>query len=63
MSELMDTDEVAAMLRVSRNTLCDWRYRGIGPRAFKVGESARSKLVYRRADVVAYLEERYRDGR
>ncbi len=49
--ELMTLDEVAAMLKVSRKTLLNWRARGVGPRGFRVVKAVR----YRRGEVVRYL--------
>ncbi|HEY8503140.1 MAG TPA: helix-turn-helix domain-containing protein [Gemmataceae bacterium] len=40
-------DELATRLRIPRATLYQWRYRGEGPRAVKVGRHLR----YRLADV------------
>lgn len=50
---LMTVDEVAAILRVGRKTLLNWRPLGIGPRGFRVGGSVR----YERADVMRWLAE------
>jgi excisionase family DNA binding protein len=49
---LLSTDEVARLLVVPVTTLYTWRYKGTGPRAFKVGKHLRYRLV----DVVAWLE-------
>jgi len=50
---LMTTDEVAAYLKVSVGTIHQWRYRGQGPRAAKVGRALR----FRRGDVQAWLSQ------
>lgn len=52
------SQELADHLRMSSNTLSGWRYRGIGPRFVKVGK----KVLYRPADVDAWLEEQTRQG-
>jgi excisionase family DNA binding protein len=49
---LMTTEELAAFLSLPVATLYQWRHRGTGPRAFRVGKHLR----YRRADVEAFLE-------
>lgn len=51
-TRLLSTDEVARLLVVPVTTLYTWRYKGTGPRAFKVGKHLR----YRLADVIAWLE-------
>jgi hypothetical protein len=55
--DVVQPSELAAELKVTRQTLADWRYKGIGPAFVKL--SAR-RIVYRRADVAAWLEaQRY----
>ena len=51
-------DELAARLRVPKATLYQWRYRGEGPRAIKVGRHLR----YRLADVERWERTLARDG-
>jgi excisionase family DNA binding protein len=51
--QLDTTEEVAQRLKVSPETLRDWRKRGIGPRAVKVGRLVR----YSRADVTDWLQQ------
>jgi excisionase family DNA binding protein len=46
--------EASGYLKVPIATLYQWRSRGLGPRAAKVGKHIR----YRRSDVDAWLEER-----
>lgn len=50
--------ELADHLRMSNATLAGWRYKGIGPRFVKVGK----RVLYRPADVDAWLEEQTRQG-
>lgn len=52
-ARLLSTDEVARLLVVPVTTLYTWRYKGTGPRAFKVGKHLR----YRLADVLTWLEQ------
>ena len=52
-ARLLSTDEVARLLVVPVSTLYTWRYKGVGPKAFKVGKHLR----YRLADVLAWLEQ------
>ena len=51
-TRLLSTDEVARLLVVPVTTLYTWRYKGTGPKAYRVGKHLR----YRLADVVAWLE-------
>ncbi len=51
-TRLLSTDEVARLLVVPVTTLYTWRYKGTGPKAFKVGKH----LGYRLADVMEWLE-------
>ncbi|MEV5691130.1 helix-turn-helix transcriptional regulator [Micromonospora globbae] len=50
---LASAEEVATYLGVPVATLYQWRHRGAGPRASKVGRHLR----YRWADVERYLDE------
>lgn len=52
-TRLLSTDEVARLLVVPVATLYTWRYKGTGPKAFKVGKHLRYRLV----DVLAWLED------
>jgi excisionase family DNA binding protein len=52
-ARLLSTDEVARLLNVPVTTLYTWRYKGTGPKAFKVGKHLR----YRLADVLTWLEQ------
>lgn len=50
---LARVEEVSAYLGVPIATLYQWRHRGVGPRASKVGRHLR----YRWADVERYLDD------
>jgi len=52
-SRLLSTEEVARILVVPVTTLYCWRYKGTGPRAFRVGKHLRFRL----SDVMAWLED------
>lgn len=52
-ADLLDEREVADALHVAVNTLRNWRWKGEGPRAVKLGKRA---VRYRRADVEAFIE-------
>lgn len=54
--QLLSTPEVAQMLRTPAATLRYWRHLGTGPKSFKLGPK---RVVYRRTDVEAWLEEQY----
>jgi excisionase family DNA binding protein len=49
---LMTLAEVSELLGVPLSTLYGWRYRGEGPRGYRIGRHVR----YRRAAVQAWLE-------
>ena len=51
--ELLTSAETAEVLRVPVRTLYVWRGAGRGPRSYRVGKH----VLYRRADVEAWLEE------
>lgn len=51
----MTTEEVAAEVRAPLETLRYWRHIGKGPKSFKLGR----RVLYRREDVEAWLEEQY----
>jgi excisionase family DNA binding protein len=51
-SRLLSTEEVARILVVPVNTLYCWRYKGTGPKAYRVGKHLR----YRLTDVLSWLE-------
>ena len=52
-SDLVTTDELADLLKVSPLTVRDWRKRRTGPRAIKVGHAVR----YRRDDVETWIAQ------
>ena len=43
-TRLLSTEEVARILVVPVNTLYCWRYKGTGPRAYRVGKHLRYRL-------------------
>lgn len=50
--EYLTAEEAAALIRTPVATLYQWRHKGVGPRARKVGR----KLLYRRDELVAWVE-------
>lgn len=52
--DLLTVKDVCDALDIKRETLWRWRAKGIAPRGFKVGQ----KIVFKRADVDRWLEER-----
>lgn len=52
-SRLLSTEDVARILVVPVNTLYCWRYKGTGPKAYRVGKHLR----YRLEDVLTWLDE------
>ena len=59
MKELMTADQVAEYLQVPKATLYNWRYKGGGPPAGRVGRHLR----YRKADVDRWFESLVDEGR
>lgn len=52
---LMDENETSKMLKVSIQTLRNWRAKEKGPAYYRIGRSIR----YKKKDVEAYLERRF----
>ena len=55
------TIEAAGRLRISRRTLERMRVEGTGPRYIKVRPGKRSRVPYREADVIVWID-RYQFG-
>jgi hypothetical protein len=55
MLELLDINDVAGIYRVPVRTLYEWRERGYGPRAARIGK----KLMYRKPDVERFVEDAF----
>ena len=53
MPEILTTNEVAELARVSPATVRFWRWKGTGPKSFKLGRRA----LYDRAEVLAWIEQ------
>jgi excisionase family DNA binding protein len=53
--DLLTTEEVAELCRTSARTVRWWAYEGTGPPSAKVG----ARRLYRRADVVAWLDAKW----
>jgi predicted DNA-binding transcriptional regulator AlpA len=53
----LTTIEVADRLRISRRTLERMRVDGTGPRYIKVGPGKKSRVLYREADVIAWIDK------
>ncbi len=57
---LLDTEEAAALLKMSPNTLVFWRIKGYGPRYIKLHPSRKGMIRYRFSDIEVFLKERER---
>ena len=55
--EFLTTLEAAKLLRVAKSTLERMRVQGTGPRFLKVGPGKRSRVLYRLAEINAWLEK------
>ena len=51
-ADLITITEASARLRTPAATLRYWRHLGTGPKSFKIGR----RVVYRRADLEAWIE-------
>ncbi|HWV58767.1 MAG TPA: helix-turn-helix domain-containing protein [Longimicrobiales bacterium] len=56
-TRFMTTGEAAAYLRLAERTLQDMRLKGTGPAYFKLGPGKRSKVVYQREDLDAWVTQ------
>ena len=56
--ELLEIDDVSAVLHVSRSLLAKWRMHGRGPRFMKVGR----RILYEAAEVRRWLEAQERSS-
>lgn len=56
-TRLLDTDEAAAVLRLSPGTLTVWRSLGRGPRYTKLGD----RVLYSEKDIADYVAANTRD--
>jgi predicted DNA-binding transcriptional regulator AlpA len=56
MDRLLTTNEVAELMRLAPETLRYWRWKGMGPKSFRLG----SRVVYRETDVIMWIEEQAR---
>ena len=54
--QLLTIAEVAVLLNTKVATLRWWRHNGVGPKAVRLGAR---KIMYRRSDVIAWVEEQY----
>ena len=53
MDDYLTTEELAEVTRSPKGTVGYWRHIGYGPKGIKVGK----RVLYRRADVEAWLEQ------
>jgi predicted DNA-binding transcriptional regulator AlpA len=56
-TEIVDSSELAELLRTSVHTVHYWRHQGTGPKGFKVGK----RILYRWSDVEAWLDQKAAD--
>lgn len=53
----LTTPEAAKLLRLKPRTLEGLRVQGTGPRYYKMGPGRMARVVYRRADLEAWVEQ------
>ncbi|HEY0889664.1 MAG TPA: helix-turn-helix domain-containing protein [Nocardioides sp.] len=52
---LVTIEELAERIRTPEATLRFWRYKGTGPKSFKLGR----RVMYRQSDIDSWLEDQY----
>lgn len=57
-NELLTSKVTAALIGIKLNTLEIWRGQAKGPPFIKLGTSPQAGVRYRRADVIAWIEQR-----
>jgi predicted DNA-binding transcriptional regulator AlpA len=57
-SPLLSSPEAARYLGIAPQTLRKWRLQGKGPRYVRLGDSPRSRVMYRLADLEVWLAHR-----
>lgn len=55
--QFLTPKEAADFLRLKESGLAERRVRGGGPRYFKVGSKSRSKVIYRKSDIIEWIEQ------
>jgi hypothetical protein len=58
MDDLVSTAEAAALMRRSPATLRHWRLIGAGPAFLRLARAGRHSVLYRRADLAAWIAAR-----
>lgn len=48
--------EAAEYLGIKTQTLADWAYKGIGPKFSKFGYAKKSKVIYQKDDLDAFIQ-------
>lgn len=51
---LLTPDQLVELLQIPKNTLYQWKHKGIGPQAIKIGKHLRYDL----AEVVRFIESK-----
>jgi predicted DNA-binding transcriptional regulator AlpA len=55
--DVMTPDQLAQRWGMAAGTLRNWRAEGKGPRAIRLGDGPRARVVYRVADVLAWEDQ------
>jgi hypothetical protein len=58
--DFVGTASAAKLLQQTESTMRSWRYRGIGPRWFRLTDNG--AVIYRRSTLLAFLADRERIG-
>lgn len=58
MTQLLHMDEVAEQTGIPVETLRTWRKQGVGPKGARIGK----RVMYRAADVEAWIEQQFADA-
>ncbi len=59
---LLTSKEAADYLNLKPKTLAEWRLAKTGPPYVKLGDGRNARVMYVRAEIVAWLRERRVDG-
>jgi predicted DNA-binding transcriptional regulator AlpA len=56
--QLLRTPQAAARLGLNSKTLAQWRWRGCGPKFYRIGDGRHAAIRYRPSDLEAYIASR-----
>ena len=57
-SKTLTAKELAKRWDIHEGTIKNWRWKGKGPKFYKIGEGSKARVIYKMKDVLAY-EKRF----